>query len=162
MSSGFGPLTPVLRFRDYDGALHHGWDAVVRLKNERLTLWQDAAGLLQITPPVLHWETQQATLVLWDLPDITWGPISGARVVVWQRWDHRPGRPPEEDPFHEGWAVTTAGPGMPAEAVYTIMRHRWEEEHGIFRRGQSGWHLGHGFGHTPALIEALIGRSSAP
>ena len=135
----------------------YGWDAVVRLKNERLTIWQDAQGLLPITPPVLHRETPQETLVIWDLPDITWGALPGRRVVVWQRRDHQAGRRPDDDPFHAGSAVTTAGPAMPAEAGYTIMRHRWEEEHGIFRRGPSGWHLGHGFGHTPALIEALIG-----
>ena len=135
----------------------YGWDAVVRLKNERLTIGQEAQGLLKVTPPVLHRATKQETLVIWDLPDITWGALTGLRVVVWQRWDHRAGRPREDDPFHAGYAVTTAGPGMTAEAVYTIMRHRWEEENCIFRRGQSGWALGHCFGHTPALIEALIG-----
>ncbi len=53
--------------------------------------------------------------------------------------------------------MTTAGPTLSAEAVYPIMRHRWEEENGIFRRGPSGGHLGPCFGHTPALIEALMG-----
>ena len=62
-----------------------GGDAVVRLKNERRTLWQDAAGWTQITPPVLHRETPHETLVLWDLPDITGGPLTGLRVVVWPR-----------------------------------------------------------------------------
>ena len=79
----------------------YGGDAVVRLKNERLTIWQDAHGLLQITPPVLHRQTKQETLVLWDLPDLTWGPLTGLRVVVWPRGDHRAGRPPEDDPYHE-------------------------------------------------------------
>ncbi len=135
----------------------YGGDAVVRLKNERLTIWQGAQGLLKVTPPVLYRATPHVILGIWDLPDLAGGVLTGLRVVVWQRWDHRPGRPREDDPFHTGFAVTTAGPGMTAEAVYTIMRHRGEEENCILRRGQSGWALGHCFGHTPALIAALIG-----
>ena len=69
----------------------YGWEAVVRLKNERLTVWQDAQGLLQITPPVRHRATRRETLTLWDLPDLTWGPRTGGPVVVWPRWDRRAG-----------------------------------------------------------------------
>ncbi len=69
----------------------YGWEAVVRMKNERLTVWQDAQGLLQITPPVLHRATRRETLTLWDLPDLTWGPLTGGPVVVWPRWDRRAG-----------------------------------------------------------------------
>ena len=59
--------------------------------------------------------------------------------------------------LHTGWALTTLGPGTSAEAVYAIMRHRWDEENQIFRQAQSGWHLGHCFGHTAPTVEALIG-----
>lgn len=59
-----------------------GWDAVVRLKNERLTIWQDAQGLWQLTPPVVNRRDWQ----LWDLSDLAWGPVTDLRVVVWPRW----------------------------------------------------------------------------
>lgn len=55
---------------------------------------------------------------------VTWSALTVRRVVVWQRGDPR-----ADDPFHAGCAVTTADPGMTAEAVYPILRHGWEGEH---------------------------------
>ena len=142
--------------------LDYGWNAVVRLKDERLTILQDAKGLLKQARPVVTRQLGHERLELWDVPGLSWGPMEHLRVIYWTRTVTQRRRGPKHRDhtdtkvFH-GWALTTCGPAVAAETVWLIMHHRWDLENCIFRQGKNTWKLAHCFGHDPAIIEALVG-----
>lgn len=41
-----------------------------------------------------------------------------------------------------GRGADHGGPAVAGEAIYTLRRHRWGEDRGMFRREPSGWHPG--------------------
>ena len=142
--------------------LDYGWNAVVRLKDERLTILQDAKGLLKQALPVVTRQLGQELLQIWDFPGLSWRPMENLRVIYWTRTvtQRRRGKKHRGQTYTKvfrGWAVTTCGPEVSAETVWLIMHHRWDLENCIFRQGKSTWKLAHCFGHDPAIIEALIG-----
>ena len=128
-----------------------GGAAVIRLQDERRTLGQDAVGLLAGTAPVATRTTPRETIPVWEATDVPGDPVEGLRVVHGQRVDRA------DATVHPGWAVSSCGPAVTALDVYDIMHHRWDEENGVFREGQTTWQLAHAFGHTPALVEATWG-----
>ncbi len=146
--------------------LDYGWQAVVRLKDERLTILRDVKGLLQQALPVVTQQWGQELLQIWDFPGLSWGSMENLRVIYWTRTvtKHRRGKTYRGQTFtkvYHGWALTTCGPAVSAETVWRIMHHRWDLENCVFRQGKSTWKLAHCFGHDPAIIEALIGAQLA-
>lgn len=108
-----------------------GWDMVIRRKDDRLTIVQDAVGRLRHAAVTAVQKTRRETLTIWDLGDFAWNDCAGLRVIWWQRRDHR------TDQIHEGAALTTCAPTVSADRIVTMMRHRWDEENSIFRTGQT-------------------------
>ena len=140
----------------------HGWDVVVRLKDNRLTILKDAQGLLKITPASVVRALNDEVLRIWDFSDLSWGSVHNLRVIYWERTVtiRRRGRLHREQVATKtwtGWALATCGPAVTALTVYQIMHHRWDLENCVFRQGKTTGHLAHCFGHDPAIIEAMIG-----
>ena len=136
----------------------HGWDVVIRLKDDRLTILKDAQGLLKITDPAVT----EPGLSIWDFGELSWGTLTHLRVVYWERTVLTKKRGPHSGTqtsttVFKGWALTTCGHAVSAYTVYAIMHHRWDLENCIFRQGKTTWRLDHCFGHTPEMIEAMVG-----
>lgn len=144
----------------------NGWWAVVRLKDDRLTIWQDAAGLLAQQDPVVCEDRDGVHRRIWEVADLTWGACTGLRVIHGERIDVRRHRVAQQmlpdTVTRQGWALTTAdAAAVPAHTVYQIMRARWALENCVFRTEKTEWELTHCFGHHPAIIEAVVGMQLA-
>ena len=146
-----------------EAVLKHGWDAVIRLKDDqRLTILRDAQGLKKITEPADVSTSDREHLILWDFVDLGWDRLAHLRVIAWERTvtRRRRGRRHQGSlvtTTQTGWLLTTLGPSASALTVYRMMHHRWDLEECIFHQGKTTWQLQHCFGHDPAIIEALVG-----
>lgn len=154
--------------RVFIGAVRaHGWDTVIRLKDDqKFTILEDARGLKKLLEPLLIQVSTQELVTLWDMTDLDWGPCHHLRVIAWKRTvtrrkrgrRHRQARVTTKQ---TGWLLTTLSPEVSPYTVFTIMHHRWDLEECIFRQGKTTWHLNHCFGHNPATIEALVAAQLA-
>ena len=143
-----------------------GLHAVVRLKDERYAVVQDAAGLRRGRRYDEAFVTRigsfQVEVRLWDSPDLTsWEGLEQPIRVVYAEeelsWTE-----------HQGTSVwhckalrirEVATTLSPAEAsgrvVWEIARARWGVENEGFRQLKHEWHLDHGFLHHPTGMQVL-------
>ena len=146
-----------------EAVLKHGWDAVIRLKeDQRLTILRDAQGLKKISQPVQVVKVERGQVTLWDFVDLGWDHIGPLRIIAWERVVTRSRRGRRHQgqrvtTTQTGWLLTTLGSHVSAFTVYNMMHHRWDLEECIFHQGKTTGQLQHCFGHDPAIIEALVG-----
>ncbi|WP_324668242.1 transposase [Geochorda subterranea] len=143
-----------------------GLHVVVRLKDERYAVVQDAAGLRRGRRYGEAFVTRigsfQVEVRVWDSPELTsWEGLKHPIRVVYAEeelsWTE-----------HQGTAVwhckalrilEVATTLSPAEAsgrvVWEIARSRWGVENEGFRQLKQEWHLDHGFLHHPTGMQVL-------
>ena len=143
-----------------------GLHAVVRLKDERYHVVQDAAGLRRHEPPQQTFTTRigskQVVVRLWDTPHLTsWEGLQGpVRVVyaeetlTWTQWKAGQPEPQREDRILQ--VLTTLEPAQAsARVIWAIARARWGVENEGVRELKTHWHLEHGFLHHPTGMQAI-------
>ncbi len=143
-----------------------GLHAVVRLKDERYEVVQDAAGLRRGRRYDEAFVTRigsfRVEVRLWDSPDLTsWKGLKQPIRVVYAEeelsWTEI-----ERNKVWECKALRileVATTLSPAEAsgrvVWEIARSRWGVENEGFRQLKQEWHLDHGFLHHPTGMQVL-------
>ena len=143
-----------------------GLHAVVRLKDERYSVVQDAAGLRRGRRYDEAFVTRigclQVEVRLWDSPDLTsWEGLEQPIRVVYAEeelsWTEIQGNKVWECKALRLLEVATTL--RPAEAsgrvVWEIARARWGVENEGFRQLKQEWHLDHGFLHHPTGMQVL-------
>ena len=143
-----------------------GLHAVVRLKDARYHVVQDAAGLRRGEVPQETFATRigskQVVVRLWDTPQLTsWeGLQRPARVVyaeetlTWTQW--KQGKPKPQQEYRILQVLTTLEPAQaPARVIWAIARARWGVENEGVRELKTHWHLDHGFLHHPTGMMAI-------
>ena len=139
----------------------HGWDAVIRLKDNRLTILQDAKGLLKITLPVITRQLGHELLQSGDFLALSWGPLAhlriiyGERTVTTRKRGHR---------HHRQMVTTRQGLGPDDLWGRRLGPDGLSHHASLLGSGklylparQDDRDLAHCFGHDPAIIEALVG-----
>lgn len=144
-----------------------GIHLVIRLKDERMHLVQDARGLYGTGEPSAHWTEKQGgyetQVKVWDEEGFqSWDgveePLRVVRIV-----EERSGRKIRGGP---GQAVveqreilvatTLSKQQSKAEAIREIIHRRWEIENSGFHEVKGNWHLEHCYVHQEVAIEAVL------
>lgn len=143
-----------------------GLHAVVRLKDERYAIVQDAAGLRRgrryDEAFVTRIGSLQVEVRLWDSPDLSsWEGLEQPIRVVYAEeelsWTEHQGATVWHCKALRILEVATTL--SPAEAsgrvVWAIARARWGVENEGFRQVKREWHLDYGFLHHPTGMQVL-------
>lgn len=143
-----------------------GIHLVVRLKDERLAVLQDAQGLFAAREPELKLVIEEGRLVrywVWEETDFTsWKGLKvPLRVVKLLRQEQRRVRRGQQwqevEEWREIWLGTTLAPAeATALEVGKIYHWRWGIENNGFRDLKSNWHMDHAFVHQPRALKALL------
>jgi len=139
-----------------------GKHVVIVLKEERLLLFQDAEGLVQLTTPTTF-EAGRTTVTAWDLADVTsWEALGGPiRVVradertlkrkrIARKWVDR------VDAHRWQWATTCPATLVPLRGLWQIGHWRWDLEERGFMEWARDWGFDHCFKHDPTAILAFL------
>ena len=140
--------------------LAHRKYALVVLKDERRTLYQDVAGLFALETP--HPGRYRARACWWwDFPALdSWPQVQApVRVIrsletyaVRRQLDH------QDDPQTRDWiwATTLPSPQVPVDRVVRFGHQRWDIENYGFNELVNEWHADHVFRHDPNAIECFL------
>ena len=150
-------------------ALDHGQQAVVRMKEERRVIMQDAKGLFDARRPDIAWLEKDkwgnpVTVQAWDEGELTsWESLRVPfRIVKMVRTTERTvivgGKKQTQTEIMERWVGTTLEkPVAGTDTVSRIAAARWDIENMGFHDLKTYWHMDHPFVHHPIAIEAILG-----
>ncbi len=139
-----------------------GWDVIVVLKQENRDLYQDANGLLAITPSQ---EFQKDNIAgrRWNLEKlVTWSQLGRPiRAVVEQYQENRRERIAGQwretvVDHHWRWVTTLSGSLFTGAQVSRWGHARWDIENRGFNDLASHWAMDHCFHHHPTAILACL------
>lgn len=129
-----------------------GMDTVIRAKNERLTIVQDALGLFKSRPPNEEFHDTKKRVEVWDESGFhmegTPEDIRFLRFV--EHWKSKKG----QELTREMWCITTLG--ITAHTVWLIMRKRWDIENNGFRMLKTYFHADHCYVHGEGADEKIL------
>jgi hypothetical protein len=155
LGDGLYAQAPFLNF-----LLAHHKHALVVLKDERRTLYQDVAGLFdQVTPQAGAYRSRAGRW--WDFPELgSWPQVQApVRVVrsletsaVRRQLDHQV----ESHTRDWIWATTLPPTQVPVDRVVWFGHQRWDIENYGFNELGTDWHADHVFKHDPNAIECFL------
>ncbi|QQK78844.1 transposase [Salicibibacter cibi] len=152
-----------------------GMDAVIRVKNKRLHLVQDALGLFQHREADEHWSIKDPEpkakrkkqkqkhihVEAWDEEGFEMGGVPQPvrflrfRETITEN-KYRGKNVKRVETTKEVWVVTTLGKHVPAKHVWEMIHERWDVENNGFRELKTKWNIHHCFMHHPRAIEAIL------
>lgn len=149
--------------------LDHHQHVVVRMKEERRRIMQDARGVFEARRPDVAWMEKDhaghpVVVQAWDESGFTsWEqvrvPMRMIRMVrTVERSVRRGGRKQEQTEVLERWVATTIESGAAGtQTIARIAAARWDIENMGFHDLKTYWHMDHPFVHDPTAIEAILG-----
>ena len=140
--------------------LLHGKQALVVLKDERRSPYQDAAGLWVQQPPQPG-SYHSRSCRWWDIPDLlSWPEVHGAIRVVRseESWTVKRQLTKEATPQIASWVwLTTLSVAQArTEQVVRLAHMRWDIENYGFNELVNGWHANHVYRHQSGAIECFL------
>lgn len=148
--------------------LDQGMDVVIRMKEERRLIMQDARGLFDHRPADVQWEEKdtkgnRVKVEAWDEEGFeSWTQVNvPIRMVKMIRQTERTtivgGKKESKIEVMERWVATTCPkPAVPTETISKIAAARWDIENNGFHDLKTYWHLNHPYVHDPTAIEAWV------
>ena len=137
-----------------------GYHYVVRLKDERMLIVQDAMGLFQSREPDERFEAkgsqgQRIKVRIWEEEGFTsWEAMPEGVRVVYVEEENLDGR--EVGKVQKILVGTDLTPGQAKrESIRKIIHARWIIENTGFHEAKGPWHLDHCYVHTAHAIQAL-------
>jgi DDE family transposase len=140
--------------------LAHGKHALVVLKDERRSLYQDVAGLFdQVLPQPGRYRSR--TCRWWDFPDLgSWpqvhGPVRVIRSLETASVRRQLDQQDERQSSDWIWATTLPQPQVPTARVVGLGHQRWDIENYGFNELVNEWHADHVFRHDPNAMECFL------
>lgn len=149
--------------------LDHHMHVVVRMKEERRRIMQDAKGLFDARPPDVAWMEKdsagnQVIVQAWDETNFdSWEQVRvPIRIIKMVRTTERSlivgSSKQTQTEILERWVGTTIERG--SAGTYTVSRiaaARWDIENMGFHDLKTYWHMDHAYVHDPTAIEAVLG-----
>ena len=150
-----------------------GMDAVIRVKDERLTIVKDALGLFSKRSADASWiikgslpranrtknKDKKITVSVWDEEKFEWNGLTlrflrfteqiEETIYVGKKSSRRV-------VTHEMWISSTAGKHVTAQVIWQIAHKRWDIENNGFHELKGSWHIDHCFEHNAVAIEAIF------
>ena len=150
-------------------ALDAHMDVVIRMKEERRTIMQDAKGLFDAREPDAKWtekdsDGNKVTVLAWDEEELqSWPQVRVAMRIVkvirtTERSMLRGNKTQTQVEVVERWMATTCSQGAVAtRTIARITAARWDIENNGFHDLKTYWHMDHAFVHDPTAIQAWLG-----
>lgn len=149
--------------------LDHSLDAVIRMKEERRLIMQDAKGLFDGRDADTEWDERDSNghpvhVQAWDEGELTsWEqvriPMRMIKIVrTIDKTAITGGEKQTQVEVLERWVATTfKQTAVPTVTVAKIAAARWDIENQGFHDLKTYWHMDHALVHHPRAIEALLG-----
>lgn len=144
-------------------------DVVIRMKEERRIIMQDAKGLFDARPADWEWTEKdtKGNLVkvkAWEEVGLeSWPqvrvPMRMVKVIcTTEKTVVVGGKKQAVTEVMERWVTTTCNQqAIPVKTVHKMARARWDEENIGFHDLKTYWHMDHPFVHDPIAIQAILG-----
>ena len=131
-----------------------GMDVVVRAKDQRLNIVQDALGLFKNRPPDCEFKDTKKHVFAWDEDSFHMeGCKENIRFLKFEEhWETPKGKKMNR----EAWCITTLNKGISAHTVWLIMRKRWDIENNGFRMLKTFFHADHNYVHGEGANEKIL------
>ncbi len=125
---------------------------LIRLKDRRFTVVQDAEGLLAGQPPLALWRREDGQEVqAWEIWDMTsWEGVERPLRVVRFR------EPSPDGVVREHLFATTCPRQVGLQDLWRCAHARWDIENTAIHDLKHHWHASHCFVHDPTAMEALL------
>ena len=131
-----------------------GMDAVVRAKDKRLTIVQDALGLFEKREANHEFHDVKKRVLAWDEDGFHMeGCPENIRFLKFEeQWETAKGKTMKR----EAWCITTLSKHISAHTVWLIMRKRWDIENNGFRMLKTYFHADHNYVHGEETNEKIL------
>jgi len=131
-----------------------GMYSVIRAKNERLTIVQDALGLFKNRPENKVFTHGKKQVAVWDEEHFKMnGCEENIRFLKFvETW----ATPKGKEETRQVWCVTTMPKDIDAETVWLIMHKRWDIENNGFRMLKTYFHADHCYVHGEGADEKIL------
>ena len=155
LADAYYAMAPFLNFLK-----RHGKDAVVVLKDEQRSPYQDAAGLWEVSPPQAG-SYQDRCCRWWDVSDVlSWpGVRTSLRVVRSEEsWTvkRQLTKQATAQTTHWVWLTTCSAAQVRTEQIVHLAHLRWDIENHGFNELVNGWHADHVYRHQPQAVECFL------
>ena len=131
-----------------------GMDTVVRAKNVKMNIVQDALGLFASREADCEFNDTKKKVLAWDEDNFHMeGTSENIRFLKFaESWVSPKGR----SMTREAWCITTLHKGITAHTVWLIMRKRWDIENNGFRMLKTYFHADHCYVHAKDSNEKIL------
>jgi hypothetical protein len=131
-----------------------GMDAVVRAKDERLNIVQDALGIFTMRKADHEFHDTNKQVLAWDEDNFYMeGCQHNIRFLKFlETWI----TPKGNTIRREAWCITTLSKDVSAHTVWLIMRRRWHIENNGFRMLKTYFHADHNYVHGKGANEKIL------
>lgn len=131
-----------------------GMYSVVRAKDSRLNIVQDALGLFKNKTATSNFVHEKKQVEVWDSDGFEMkGSGENIRFLKFvETWVSSKGRQQRR----EMWCITTLPMGISAETVWLIMHKRWDIENNGFRMLKTYFHADHCYVHGEGADENIL------
>ena len=131
-----------------------GMEAVVRAKDERLNIVQDALGLFKQREANYEFNDTGKRVLAWDEDNFHMeGCGHNIRFLKFvEYWTSPKGK----ELRREAWCITTLSKSIHAHTVWLIMRKRWHIENNGFRMLKTYFHADHNYVHGKGANEKVL------
>jgi hypothetical protein len=147
--------------------LAKGVHVVIRVKDERMHIIQDARGLYREERPSAQWtETGhncETKVVVWDAEGFeSWAgveePLRVVKIIEEKKYCRICGGRRREERQQREIIVVTSLPKQQASAqvIREIIHRRWDIENAGFHELKGNWHLDHCYVHQEVAIQAIL------
>lgn len=129
-------------------------DVVIRAKDERLHIVQDALGLFKNREKDEVFKDTNKEVYVWD--DHNFSMEGCAEDIRFLRFEEHWTSPKGRKMHREMWCITTLPKGITAHTVWLIMRKRWDIENNGFRMLKTYFHADHCYIHGNDSNEKVL------
>lgn len=131
-----------------------GMEAVVRAKDERLNIVQDALGMFAQREADFDFNDTRKRVLVWDDDNFHMeGCKHNIRFLKFvETWTTAKGRGMRR----EAWCITTLSKTINPHTVWLIMRKRWDIENNGFRMLKTYYHADHSYVHGKGANEKIL------
>ena len=136
------------------------------LKANQPALLDETLQLKALSPPPLKLDTDDESVLLWDLPQVDWATAGqDVRAILAERTRKRmPQRKPGEKEKYaqqvfNAFVFSSGWPTVSTLTAFNIGRRRWDIDAALFQDLTQNWHLKHPTAHfATAYVNILIVR----
>ena len=131
-----------------------GMDVLVRAKDKKLNIVQDALGLFKGRESDHEFNDTKKQVFAWD--DDSFHMAGCKENIRFLKFEEFWTTPKGKEMRREAWCITTLNKNISAHTVWLIMRKRWDIENNGFRMLKTYFHADHNYVHGEGSNEKVL------